>query len=150
MLATRFLRDNAMVLLAADPATLAPVANAIYLALVKTNFAPSEGLVLADITLADFTGSTAIGVTVGAQPEGFDPATDASIIDLSPPVGGFRWVTGDVVHLPQTIYGYVLLNHAKTIVWGSALLVNPLVLSLAAQVVDIGDVRLSLAPGSIS
>ena len=117
---------------------------------VMNNFAPSEQTLLSDVVLADFTGSTPIDLVVGAEPEAFNPVTNASQIDLAAPLGGFRWVTGDAVHLPQTIFGYVLLNHGSTVVMASQLLDTPITLTSFPQVIDLGDVNLSLAPNSIT
>lgn len=150
MFASLALRDAALKLLAVDPATLAPVANQIYIALVKAPMIPSEGLVFADITLADFDGSTPIGVTVGAQPEALVPGSLDSVINLSPPVGGFRFVTTGVTHLPQTIYGYVLLDHAKTTVLASALFPQPVTLTITGELVADLLPSLELPANSIS
>jgi len=150
MFATKFLRNKAMSLLAADTGTLAPAANAIYVALVMNNIAPSETIVFADVTMATFDGSTELAVELNAQPEGFDPATTDSVIDLKAPVGGFRWAVTGLTNLPQTIYGYVLLNHAKDTVWASQLLETPQTLNVVGDRIDLGDVSLTLPANSIS
>lgn len=150
MYATRSIRNAAMALLAADTNTLAPAADAIYIALVKNQIAPSEGIVLADCDLADFDGSNPLAVGLNAQPEGYDPTTDDSIIDLKPPAGGFRWITTGVTNLPQTIYGFVLLNHAQDTVLASELLAVAQPLSLLGQRIDLGDVLLRLPANSMS
>lgn len=150
MFASRALRDAAMKLLATDTATLAPVANQIYIALCKAAFIPSEILAFADIALADFDGSTPIGVTVGAQPESLVPGTFDSRIDLSPPVGGFRFVTTGVTNLPQTIYGFVLLDHAKAVVLASELLTQPVTLTISGEVVADVQPSLTLPANSIN
>lgn len=149
MQATQAIRNAAMALLAADTATLA-AASANKMALIMTNFTPSEQSVVTDFTLADFTGHNPISVTAGAQPEGLDPTTNDSVIDLSPPAGGFRWVTADAVNLPQTIYGYALLDNTLATVLACELLPTPVVLTAAAQVIDLGDTRLTLPANSIT
>jgi hypothetical protein len=150
MIPTLAIRDQAMKLLAADTTTLAPAMNAIYMALVKAPLVPTEQLTFADITLATFDGSTPIALTVGSQPEGLDPVTTDSVIDLSPPAGGFRWITTGTTDLPQTIYGYVLLDHAKTTLYAAETLDVPITLTATGQRIDIGDANLNLAAGSIS
>lgn len=150
MLATRFLRNAAAALLAGDTATLAPAANAIYIKLVKNNIVPSESITFADVQLADFDGSTELAIGLNAQPEAYDPITDDSVIDLKPPAGGFRWETTGVTNLPETIYGYVLLNNAKDTVWASALLDAPIPLTLIGQRIDLGDVLLRLLKDSLT
>jgi hypothetical protein len=149
MFASRALRDKALALLAADPATLAPVANNIFMALVKSPFVPSENLQLSDVTLADFQTSTPLMLTLGTQPEALVPGTFDSIIDLLPPAGGFRWVTTGVLNLPQTIYGYVLLDHAQAVVLASALFPSPVVLTIVGERVDDLKATLTLFANSI-
>jgi len=149
MLATRFLRNQALALLAADTTTLAPAADEIYIGLVMNDLAPSEGITFADITLATFDGYAELAIGLNAQPEGFDPTTDDSIIDFKPPAGGFRWITTGTTNLPQTIYGFVLLDHAKAVVWASERLPTPITLTLAAQRIDLGDVLCRLLANSI-
>lgn len=149
MIPTTAIRRKAMQLLAADAATLAPVADEIFIGLVKEQFNSSEALAFAGITLADFDGSDPIPLTVGAQDEGIDPVDNSSRIDLSPPIGGFRFVVTGATNLPQTIYGYVLLNHAKTGVLASELLETPINLTAIDQVIDVGDPILSLPFGSM-
>jgi hypothetical protein len=144
MIPSKAIRVESMALLAADPTTLAPVANAIFIGLVKTAFVPSETLVLSDLTLADFDGHTEIPVTLGAQAVANDPLNGDSVIDLSPPVGGFRWQTTGMTNLPETIYGYVLLDHAKAVILASALLPAPVTLTNVGQRIDdlIATIRL--------
>jgi len=149
MKATRDLRNAAMELLATDTATLAN-ASANKLCLAKNNFAPSESTTIADVMEADFDGYAAKSVTAGAQPEGYDPTTDASVIDLSPPAGGFRYVTTGVTSLPMTIYGFYLTDNAKAVLLCSQALNPPIVLTRTGQVIDLGDVRLSLPANSIT
>lgn len=150
MIPSLALREKAMQLLAADTATLAPAANEIKIALVKSAFVPSEQLVLADVDLADFDGSTPLEVKLNAQPEGLDPLTNDSVIDLIPDLGLWRWETTGLTNLPQTIHGYVLLNAAEDTVFASALLPQQITLDAINQRVDLDEVSLTQAAGSIS
>lgn len=149
MLTSLVLRRKAAQLLAADTATLAPVANAIVIALVKAAFIPAEDLLLVGVTVADFDGSNPLDVKLGAQPESLDPPTTDSVIDLVPDLGEFRWTTTGITNLPMDIFGYVLLNNAQTVVMASALLDTPIHLSAIDQRVDIGDPTISLRAGSL-
>jgi hypothetical protein len=149
MRSTKSLRNQAFALLAADTTTLAEALGPrMYLA--QNNFAPSENSVIGDVQAADFDGFAAIHCTPGTQPEGYDPTTLDSVIDLSPPVGGFRWITTGVTHLPETIYGFYLTNAAGTVLLASQLFDTPIVLTAASQVIDLGDARLRLLANSIS
>ena len=149
MIPTLALRDECMKLLAADTATLASVvANKLHLNM--NNATPSEQSVLADFTEASFTGHTAISVTAGTQPEGLNPGTNDSRIDLSPPVGGFRWQCTALTLLPQTIYGFYLTDNAGVVLLAAEKLATPIVLTAVGQVIDLGDVKLTLLANSIS
>ena len=120
MIPTLAIREQAMKLLAADTTTLAQAANANVMALVMNNIAPSESIVLADLTLATFDGATPLAIGLGTQAEGLDPATSDALIDFKNPVGGFRWETTGITNLPQTIYAYAVLNAALDTVLASA------------------------------
>lgn len=150
MQATRALREKAMQLLAADTATLAQAANANLIVLCTNQIAPSELMVMADIDEATFDGYAALEVGLNAQPEALDPSNADSIIDLIPPVTGFRWETTGLTNLPQTIYGFALCNQAKTILFAAQLLPAPVTLTGTNQRVDVGAPTLRQGAGSIS
>jgi len=150
MFATKALRQQAMKLLAADATTLAPAADANVIALVMNEIAPGEALTFADLVLATFDGSTPIAVGLGTQPTGENPFTAAEVISLKQPVGGFRWETTGVTNLPQTIYGYVLLNDALDTLLASDLLDTPVTLTAVDQVIDIGAAEMQLPANTIT
>lgn len=147
---TLALREQMAALLAADATTLAPAMNANKIFLVMNNIVPTEQSVLADMTAATFTGSGALLVGTGAQEVALDPANNDAIIDLLPPTTGFRWVTGDAVNLPQTIYGYALVDHGVTTLLACAKLDNAVTLTAAGQRVDIGVPNFRQAANSVS
>jgi hypothetical protein len=149
MFATRALRNSAMSLLAADTTALAD-ATPNKMRLAKNNFAPSENTLIGDIVEADFDGYAAKTITAGVQPEGFDPTTDASVIDLSPPAGGFRYASTGITSLPMTIYGYYVTDGAGAVLLASAAFPTPIVITRTGQVIDLGDARLSLPANSIT
>jgi hypothetical protein len=138
MIATVDLRAKAAILLAADAASLAPATDANKLALIAAPFTPGESLTFADLTLATFDGSTPILVGVGTQPTGFDPNNTDMLIDLLPPVTGFRWETTGTTDLPQTIYGVALLNHAADTLLASERWSTPVTLTAINQRIDAG------------
>lgn len=128
-------------LLAADAATLAPVALANKVALVKASFVLNEDLVLGTLTLADFTGSTPIAGVVGAQQSGVDPVTGDQVVTILPPAGGYRFEATNAANLPQTIYGYIITDNAGAVLLGAALFPVPITLTGAGQYVDCGIVE---------
>jgi len=134
------LRLAALELLGADSATLNPgVGDEVEIMLVQNDFAPAESIILADVTLANFDGSTAISAGAGAQPVLADPGTNDAIMDIKMPAGGYRWETTGMTHLPQTIYGYVLLDSAHTVVYAAQRFVSPITLTAINQRIDIGQ-----------
>ena len=137
-------------LLAADAATLAPASDPNAMALIINNFAPSEDLVAADLDLATFTGSTPIPGATGAQNVGIDPVTLAQVIEIKPPIGGYRWEATDGVDLPQTIYGYGLFNEALSTVLAVQALPTPITLTEAGQFIDIDSATLTFVQQPLS
>jgi hypothetical protein len=138
MKTTAALRAKAAQLLAADTATLAQAANANVIALVMAPFTPGESISIGDLTLATFDGNTPIAVGLTTQPTALDPNTNDMIIDMIPPVTGFRWQTSGVTNLPQTIYGYALLDHTLATIFATDLLPSPVTLTAIDQRVDVG------------
>ena len=131
-------------LLAADTTTLAPAADANKIALIKANFTPQENLIVADLTLADFDGSTPLEGATGTQQAGIAPLSGQQVVTIIEPVGGWRWETTGVTNLPQTIYGYALLNDAGTVLLGVAKLPTAIPLTAAGQEINLGAVSLTL------
>jgi hypothetical protein len=137
-------------LLAADATTLAPPANANVVALIKANFAPTENLVIGDLTLADFTGSTPLACGLGTQPAGVDPITGDQVIDLKDPVGGWRWETTNTANLPQTIYGYALATDSLVALLAVQLLPTPITLQAAGEAINLGVADMTIVQSPIS
>jgi len=107
------------------------------IALVMSPFTENENMVVGDITLATFTGSTPIEGTTGAQTTGIDPVTQQQVIEIKPPLGGYRWETTDTVNLPQTIYGYALLTNDLATLLAIKTFDDPITLQDADQFIDV-------------
>lgn len=142
MKAIKSLRAQMAFLLAADTTTLAQAADNNMIALIMAPFTPSETLTFASLTLATFDGSTPILVGLGTQPSAYDPLTDDVVISLKPPVGGFRFETTGTTHLPQTIFGFALLNEALDALLAAELLPVPITLTGINQGIDLNDVEI--------
>lgn len=149
MTPTLALREKAMQLLAADAATLAPATDANVIALVKAAFTPSEQLAAGDLDLADFDGSDPLEGVTGTQPESLDPQTNDSLVDISPPAGGYRWETTGITNLPQTIYGFALFNNDLSTILASELLDVPQVMTAINQSIVVPRPDLRQLAGSI-
>jgi len=150
MFATKAIRQDAMKLLAADPATLAPAAGGNQMALVMAPITPGEGLTFADLTLATFDGSTPIVCGTGTQPSGEDPFSGAEVVSIKVPAGGFRWETTGLTNLPQVIYGYVLLDNALAVLLASAAFESPITLTEVGQVIEGLTATMQLAPNTVN
>ena len=150
MFATKAIREQALKLLAADSTTLAPAALANMMALVMAPIAPSEALTFADLTLATFDGSTPIACGTGTQPTGEDPFSGAEVLSIKVPAGGFRWESTGVTNLPQTIYGYVLLDNALAVLLASAAFDAPITITAVDQVIESLNATMQLAANTIT
>ena len=134
-------------LLAADTATLAnAVANKV--SLVASNFVPSKTLALGSLTLATFTGSTALSAGIGAQQVFLDPVTNLQQIQILEPAGGWNWICTVDPASAETIYGWVYTDNAIANVLASGLLAAPIPISVAGQGLSIPYLRLSFLNNS--
>jgi len=125
--------------------TVPPWGAAAYkIGLIKDAFTPSPSLVKADVVMADFTDSDPKDLNETTAKFGIDPITGDWLLVLTPPAGGWIWATPDTVNLPQTIYGWCLLNTAGTVLLGSDLIDPPVAVTAALDVVDLGSLVMRL------
>lgn len=150
MQATLALREKAAQLLAADATTLAQPTDLNKMILIMAEFNALESTVIGDLTPADFDGSAALLQVTGTQPEGLDPNNTDAIITLKPPAGGWRWETTGITNLPQTIYGFALINDAETTLFCSEKLPTPITLTGVNQVIDIGSASIRQLANSMT
>jgi len=150
MLPMKDLRLSIGELIAADDAFLAPAANANKIALIKSAFSLEEGLEVGDLDLADFDGSAPIEGATGAQEAGLDPVTGDQIVTILDPAGGYRWEVSGDTNLPQTIYGFALLNNAGSGLIAAATLPAPITLTEEGQVINLGVVNLTIVARPVS
>jgi hypothetical protein len=136
-------------LLAADTGTLANAA-AMHVHLVAATFTPSPGRVIADFTLATFTGSTPLNAGTGVQQAFLDPLSGRRTIQIKEPAGGWHWQCTAAPGSPETIYGYVVTDNGDTDVYGCSLLPTPVEVSAVGHSVDIPFIRLSYPSDVIS
>jgi hypothetical protein len=130
-------------LLAADTASLAP-ATANKMILFSNNVTPIETLLMAALTEANFDGYASIDGTIVAQETGIDPATGDQVITLTPPLGGWHWKTTGVTNLPETIYGFALVDHAKAVLLAIETFEEPVSLTAIGQQIDLGAATMRL------
>jgi len=130
-------------LLAADTTYLAN-ASAMKVALVANNFSPSIDLLLADLTLFTSGGLAAIAGVAGAQPTSVDPLTGEQVIDIKPPVGGFRWVSSGGTGYPKTVYGFALVDNGIANLLASQRIDTPIILTADGQSINAPDLQLRI------
>lgn len=128
--------------LAASAATLAKMAGSEnVIALITNNFAPARGLVVGDLTLAAFTGSTPLEVTAGTQQVGRDSLANLWFIELIPPVGGWYWECSVAPVAPVQVYGFALLDSTLAALYGAQLLPAPVTIAAVSDTVATGPLR---------
>lgn len=133
MIPSKALFDQTQALLAADPTTLAPAADANIVSLVISSFVPSQALDIGTLTLATFTGSAPKEAGVGAQTVFTDPISNLRVIQVKEPTGGWTWVCTATPGAPETVYGVILTNDDGTVLLGSMLLPTPVTIAVAGQ-----------------
>jgi hypothetical protein len=146
MIPTTVILDKIPLLLSTDATTLAHATLGVKVALAKAAFTPGPNLLIGALTPANFTGSTPKTAATGAQQNFADPSTQQRVVQLQEPAGGWHWQASDILQLPQTIYGYYCTDNAGLIVYGSALLPQPVTINQIGDAVDIGQVRFSFSP----
>ena len=144
MIPTKAVRLQLGELLAADATTLAPAADANKVALIVAPFTPVETLVLGDLTLASFTGSTPLAAGTGTQQAGIDPATGQQVVTILEPAGGFRWECTASPAEPQIVYGFALTDNAGAVLLGVEALAEPVTISAAGEEINIGRVSMRI------
>jgi hypothetical protein len=144
MLPVKALRLELGTALAADAATLAPVANGNKIALVVNPFTPNENLVIGDFTLASFTGSTPLVAGTGTQEVGIDPTTGQQSITMKEPAGGWRFACTVTPASPQNVYGYILMDNAAATLLAMQAFDAPITISASGQFIEIPYARLTM------
>lgn len=112
--------------------------NANIVRLISADFALSEGLVVGDLTFANFDGSTALDVALDDQQVGTDPLTNQQKVTLVEPLGGWRWEVTGTTNLPQNIFGVALLTAASASLLAVEKLPTPITLTEIGQEINLG------------
>jgi hypothetical protein len=141
MLASNVLLDALASLLASDPTTLAPVANAVHIHLAVNAFTPGPNLLITNFVEATYPGSAAKSAGVGPQQNFVDALTGQRTVQLIEPVGGWHWVATGLTNLPQDVYGIYVTDNADLIVYGSSRFDGPIPISAIGQAIDVPQVR---------
>lgn len=134
---TGAVKDTAVSAIAEAEMAFNPAAGSeLTIAPVKNNVTFGDNTLFADIELADFTGADPIECGAGTPDSLINPINGRRQLRLVEPAGGFQWQTDDDANLPQTIYGYALLNNAGDSLKGYLELETPIELTARKQVID--------------
>jgi len=106
-------------------------------------------LAIDDLTFATFDGSTPIACGTGTQPEALDRNSNNAVISIKPPAGGFRFETTGTTDLPQTVFGFALLNDDSTVLLAAESLLEPITLSAINQLVQLPPVLVTQTANSM-
>ena len=148
MITTDFVAQNTVDLLSIDANSFSQTAGN-NVRLITSPFTPSGGLVVADLTFAAGNGLDPIAQPSGAAAWGIDPITGAYFIDLTAPAGGWKW-TLVASAAPVTIYGLAFVNGVTTLLIGSSLLPQPVVMQTIHQILDVGPITFVLVQSPFS
>jgi len=144
---SQFIIDRVRALLAGDTTTLAAAA-AMKVRLAQAAFVPGPTLTIASFTIATFTGYADLLAGIGTAQQFNDPG-GGRVAQLLEPAGGWHWQATAGTGLPQTIYGYYVVDNGATQLYGSALFTTPVVLSGTGDAVDIPQIRITLPAGAL-
>jgi len=143
--ATQAIFERGMSLLGADTTTLNKTSTSRnQMILFQNNVAPGRGQVIGDFVEADFTGYNPVEIVEGPMPQTDDPATGDALVTFPPVAGGFTFTTTGTTSLPQTIYGFAIVDDAKTVVYAAGLLEDPVTLTGSGQTLVVPTPQLRL------
>jgi len=150
MTPSRAVFERLLVLLGRDTETFNTTSgSADKICLAMAPFTPGPNLLIGGVTEATFTGYAAREVATGTQPQSNDPATADSLLTFNPDPLPYNWEVTGGTGLPQTIYGFYLTDGGKTILYASALLPDPIILSAVNDFIGISTPQLRQLNGSI-
>lgn len=150
MIPTYSLFQRLFVLLGADSTTLSQTTNLTKVILFKNEVTVNMNTILGDLTEADFDGYAARDIAANAWPQSVDPATGDSMLDARPDSTPFLWETTGVTDLPQTIYGWAVVDSTGATLYCAQNLIPPVVLSAVNQSVTIPRAAMRMLAGSVT
>jgi len=149
MVPTQVMLDSVAKEIATDTSVLA-AALFLQIFLIKAPFTPGPTLTVAGLTQADFAGSTALANTSATMLKYKDSSTGEWLVEVPPPAGGWHWqTTSEVTNLPQSIYGWGLMDSTGAVLYGTSLFPAPILLNDISQGVDIPAVNFRLSASAL-
>lgn len=137
MIASQVLIDAFVNFCASDTNSPLSANSDLQWGLVKAPFTPDPALALADLDVADFTGSAAKSGGSGACLVVNSPLTSSQGLLGREPAGGLNFVATALTNLPQTIYGYYVYNNNVEELMFTALLPEPIEIQVIGDFVSL-------------
>ncbi len=136
--------------LASDSGLGSLAGSARLIRLFMNNIIPTRQTVVGDLTTPTFTGyaDKAMGIALGR--EGTDPLSGKNEVIAVPALGGLVWAPSDAVNLPQTIYGWAMVDSTGAFLIGAERFPNPIILSGAGQLVSVDKVACEYSPDAFA
>lgn len=150
MVPSQALIDAIPAALVATGAILDGTGNVFHVHLAKAPFSPTPAMALGALTEADFGGYAILDGPSAPAAVYLDPLTGYWVIEITAPLGGWHYLTASGVNLPQTIFGAYLTDTTDAVLLGSALLDNPVPLTIAGQGFDLPPQIFTLTPVPLS
>lgn len=137
------LLDAIATLLSTDTATFAdPLFVQAFL--VKADFALSSNLLMADLTLADFTGNPTKDATVAGGLVGINPVTAQRTISFKTPLGGWRFNCTATPTPAQNIYGVGVKALTSGLLLAVKKYATPILIQVAGDFIHEPDLTCNL------
>lgn len=143
MTAVQVVLNAIATLLGADVATFA---DPLFLQafLIKADFAISSRLILADLTVADFTGNPTKDSTVAGGLIGINPVTSQITISARTPLGGWRFNCTAAPAPVQQIFGVGLKALTSGLLLGTKKYASPITIQAAGDFIEEPDLTFNL------
>lgn len=149
MLLVKATLDAIMAAIAATTILGSAAAAAKKVLLFQNNLDPDTTTLLADLTEADFDGYGQIDLKESVAYDTVDALSgkrQVLVLEEDP----LHWIVTGTANLPQTIYGYAVLNSAGTAIVGIERFAAPVTVTGVDQSIDVPLIRTQLEPASFN
>ncbi len=123
--------------------------DGLRIALIEANFSENENLVAADLTLGaleNYDYRVGNAGPLSSAPEAGSPDI---VIDIPPPAGGWRFLSGSTMTYPLDVYGYAILSADGTILYASKKFPAKITFSASGEEILLDAVKLRFPPAGI-
>jgi hypothetical protein len=150
MLPTLALYQRPFILLADDTVTWENGGDPLQIWLVQNNVNYDKATVVGDLTAANFSTYAPVDIDPTTVEQGLDPLNNDSIIDVRAGGTPWRWEVTSTSNLPQTIFGFALVNTAGTLYFAGESFATPIVLNAVGQQISVTLAQLRMAAGAMT